>query len=49
MAKKEKFVAFVNANNAITIPEAIRDILKIVPGCTVAITIEKREAKSQEA
>ncbi len=46
MAKREKFVAFVNANNAITIPEAIRDILKIVPGNTVAITIEKRLQES---
>jgi bifunctional DNA-binding transcriptional regulator/antitoxin component of YhaV-PrlF toxin-antitoxin module len=42
MAKREKFVAFVNANNAITIPEAVRGALNIVPGSTVAITIEKR-------
>jgi AbrB family looped-hinge helix DNA binding protein len=43
MAKKEKFVAFVNANNAITIPEAVREALKISPGTNLAVTVEKRE------
>jgi hypothetical protein len=46
MAKKTTeatFDAIVNANNAITIPEATRLRLRIVPGVNVKITIETDE------
>jgi bifunctional DNA-binding transcriptional regulator/antitoxin component of YhaV-PrlF toxin-antitoxin module len=40
MPKKAKFDAIVNANNMVTIPEATRQRLQIVPGKNVKVTIE---------
>jgi bifunctional DNA-binding transcriptional regulator/antitoxin component of YhaV-PrlF toxin-antitoxin module len=37
---KAKFDSIVNANNAITIPEATRMRLRIVPGTNMKVTIE---------
>ena len=39
MEKKAVFDAKVNANNAITIPEATRERLGIIPGMNLKITI----------
>lgn len=43
MAEKERFVAYINANNAITVPDVIRKAMDLSVGSFVAITIEKRD------
>ena len=44
MEKKATFDAKVNKNNAITIPEATRERLGIVPGKNVKITIKTEDS-----